>query len=263
MFGASAAGAMLATATAPSCEVFTIAQTPHSLVKLSLSVITVDKGSCIEFANTATLPTTVRIAATGYSTTIRAKATTSGSSNYVVTKSVTVKASSGLRTGTGSITSIPPSPPPSSPAPTISSTPSATPDVTPTHHHHRSHHPARHSHRGQGHHGQGRRGHGHHVKVSLPPLPPLPGSGATAGASGANPLVAPGLTSGGPGATGSAATSATTPVATVVAPGTRSTRGLPMLVGVLVVAGLAAAYGRAVLAYRPAVDNLRRPGHRA
>jgi hypothetical protein len=101
------------------------------------------------------------------------------------------------------------------------------------------------------------------VKVSLPPLPPLPTGGLLVQPRGSNPLVAPGLTSATATASQPAAGDRTTAVATVVEPGTDDKRGLPALIALVVVVGLGAAYGRALLAYAPTVDNRPPRRHRA
>jgi hypothetical protein len=101
------------------------------------------------------------------------------------------------------------------------------------------------------------------VKVSLPPLPPLPTGGGTAQAQGTNPLIAPGLTTTAPLISPPLSGSHTTAAATVIEPATGSKRGLPVLIAVVLVLGLAAAYGRVAVGYVPAVDDGSGRHHRA
>jgi len=250
---ATVVGALLPSAAAASCAVMTISATPNSLVRLTVSSVSVAKGGCVEFVNNTSNAAQVTVAATSYSQTVPAKGSTSGSSNYVVTKTVTVAVSSGLRSGSGTITATAPSPTPShptsTPGPTTShpASPTATPQVTPSrsgsrHHRHHRQHP---------------------VKISLPPLPPLPTGGLTAQPRGSNPVIAPGLTSATAAPSQPSTGGPTTAVATAIEPATDNKRGLPALIAAVLVIGLAAAYGRALLNYAPAVDNGSARQHRA
>lgn len=244
---------LLQPAAAASCAVMTISSTPKSLVRLTVNSVAVARGGCVEFANTTSGAVVVTVVGTSYSQTVPAKGTTSGSSNYLVTKTVTVQVSSGLRSGSGSITARD-----SSPTPTRSSTPTKAPTSTAT---------PRRSPTTSASHKAARRHHhrraGHRVKVSLPPLPPLPTNGLTGQPRGSNPVVAPGLTSATAAPTQPASGSSTTAVATVLDPVSGNKRGLPVLIAIALMVGLVAAYGRAVLAYDPAVDNRPQRGHRA
>jgi len=243
------AGELLQPAAGASCAVMTIATASNSLVRLAVTSVSVSKGGCVEFANTTSAPVQVTVVGTTYSRTVPANATTSGSSNYQVTKSVTVQASSGLRSGSGTITARSPSPAPthtSTPTPTPRATRSTSPPVSAT----SSPSPAA-SHR--------RHRRGHRLKVSLPPLPPLPTDGLTTQPPASNPVVAPGLTSATAAPSQPTPSSHTTGTATVVEPATGSDRGLPVLLAAVLLVGLVAAYGRVLLGYAPAVDN--RPSH--
>jgi hypothetical protein len=84
----------------------------------------------------------------------------------------------------------------------------------------------------------------------LPSFPP--GSGAAPPAA-SHPVVAPRVK----GAAGAST------VATVIEPASGPSRGLPAAIAAVIVLGLIAAYGRAVLATAPAVDgrSSRRPSH--
>jgi hypothetical protein len=97
------------------------------------------------------------------------------------------------------------------------------------------------------------------VKVSLPPLPPLPTNGLSTQPQGSNPVVAPGLSSATAAPSQPSPGSHTTGVATVVDPVTGNDRGLPVLLAAVLLVGLVAAYGRVLLGYAPPVDN--RPSH--
>jgi hypothetical protein len=223
----------------------------NSLVKLTVPSVTVVVGGCVQFVNGTSLAARVTISGTSYAHTIPARGATSGSSNYRVATTVTVRATSGLRSGSGTITARKASPRPSSSAqspssaPTRSGSPAATPDVAPSPHH-------RHHHK-----------HKHRVKISLPPLPPLPTNGLTAAPKATNPLVAPGLTTTAPIISPTPTSTETTAAAVVVDSGDGSGRGMPALIGAVLVVGLLVAFGRVVLAFVPAVDDRSRRRHRA
>jgi hypothetical protein len=214
--------------------------------------VTVPAGGCVAFANGTGLPAQVTVAGTSYTRTVPPGGTTSGPGNYPVTRTVTVTATSGLRTGTGTITARRSSPSPSrathspSARPTRSSSPVASPDVAPS--------PRKHL--------RDRAGHRHRRALKLPPLPPLPSNGLTATPRGSNPLVAPGLTAGAAAVDPTASAAGTTPVATVVEPAAGSGRGLPALIGAVLVVGLLAAYARVALAFGSPADRRDAPRSR-
>jgi hypothetical protein len=235
----------------------TIAATPKSLVRLTVGSVSVTRGGCVEFSNTTSASVRVSVAGTSYAETVPAKGTTSGSSNFLVTKTVTVNATSGLRSGSGTITaaeasptSSPSNPPTQTAVPHPS--PSTAPATSPSRH--------RHHHRKRQHHLNRQR---HRVKVSLPPLPPLPTDGLITQPRGSNPVVAPGLTTAPAAPTQPASGSDTTGVATVVEPVSGNGRGLPVLIALVLLAGLVAAYARTLLGFAPAVDNRPPRSHRA
>jgi hypothetical protein len=133
-----------------------------------------------------------------------------------------------------------------------------------------------HKHHGSGQGRSGKHGSGnpkpHATGINLPPLPPLPTTGASAIAppKGTNPLVAPHPTQ----TAAVTTTDSSTPVAAVISgpiePIDSDRRGLPVAVGLVVVIGLATGWGRVLLAQpaangsarKPAVDGRRRATHR-
>jgi hypothetical protein len=237
------------SADAASCNAVTIAQGRG--LSLDVSSVLITEGGCVRFANLTSVTVTVRVSGTSFSTRLPAKTPASASSAVSPAKSATVTATDGVRTGRGSITVQPkpepvesdtsapvqsytPTPQPTkshaTPSATPSTTPSASSTPTPQQTHHNS--PA----------------------VSLPGLPSLPpGSGSEVPPTASHPVVAPRVTG----------SKSVRTEATVLDPVSGPRRGLPASVAAVVLLGLAAAYGRTILAAAPAVDGRRsrRPSH--
>lgn len=220
--------------------------------------VKVGVGDCVAFDNATSSSMSIAVAADGktvYTATVTKGATTSPKTSYhpgaagrdtVTAKITTVLVLSTKGTGTVDVSA------PASPSPSPSKHASPTP---------RSGHSP-----GQGSkpkvasrpkHHNGKQGGKQHPKakptgIKLPPLPPLPTTIATAPAvpRGTNPLVAPGPTA--PPTHGSSSPAAAI-VSGPIEPPDNDNRGLPVVIGIVVVLGLAIGWGRALLA--SAVDE--------
>jgi hypothetical protein len=260
---AGATGVVLATdAAAVSCTSVTISAGPR--LTLSVSNAFVTSGGCVRFANLTDVTVTVRVSGSSFSARLPARTPASASPHFTATKSATVTATDGVRSGRGSITVSKASP---TPRPTISeirptSLPSTAPGAKPS-------------------------------KSAKPSKTPktdaeLPDSGVATNAPAAvntqHPLAAPAIPSlppppaGGDGVPATQAPEVSHPVvapqvktgsdprltSTVVEPVSGSGRGLPATVAVVFLLGLAAAYGRTVFAAEAAVERraVRRPVRR-
>jgi hypothetical protein len=229
---------------AASCGSITIAQGQG--LSLDVSSVLVTTGGCVRFANLTDVTVTVKVSGSSFSDRIPGKTPASASASYVATHSATVTATDGLRSGRGTISveappptpnatqtfipppveSIAPTAPTHSPKPPPSPTVSAS--VTPTHTSTAAPSPS-----------------SSPSSATLPVLPSLPSGGSSAPPAASHPVVAPQLHGGG----------ARQVSATVVEPVGGASRGLPAAVAIVVVIGLATAFGRAVLAASPAVDH--------
>ncbi|HVU62210.1 MAG TPA: hypothetical protein VG899_16155 [Mycobacteriales bacterium] len=232
--------AFASAASAQSCGSITVSQGRG--LSLDVSSVLVPTGGCVRFANLTDVTVTVKVSDSSFSTRLPAKTPASASAAFVATHGATVTATDGVRTGRGTISveaapptpkqtqtdipspveSLAPTPPTHSPKPppTPATSPSVTPTPSPT--------PTR-----------------SHSSAAIPVLPSLPSGGSSAPPVVSHPVVAPQL----PGA-------GSQPVAaTVVEPVGGAQRGLPAAVAIVVLIGLASAYGRAVLAAAPAVDR--------
>ncbi|HVW80037.1 MAG TPA: hypothetical protein VHB69_03740 [Mycobacteriales bacterium] len=241
--GASLSSAGSAAA-ATACGSITISQGQG--LSLDVSSVLVPTGGCVRFANLTDVTVTVKVSGSSFATRLPARTPASASAAYTATHAATVTATDGLRTGRGTISveAVPPTPKPSqtyvpppveSVAPAVathSATPSPNATPTPTSSATRSPSPTPTPSSSTS-------------SAALPVLPSLPTSGATALPAASQPVVAPLVV--GPGTRGVAAT--------VIEPMGGSSRGLPAAVAIVVVIGLATAFGRAVLAAAPAVDR--------
>jgi hypothetical protein len=227
---------MLPAVGAASCTGVTIAQGQG--LTLDVSSVLVTTGGCVRFANLTDVAVTVRVSGSSFSERIPAKTPASASGSFTVTKSATVTASDGLRTGHGTITTeAPPPPPPSAtttfiPPPVDSiapTTPTHTPKAPPTPSESPSSSPtASHT----------------DAAAALPTLPSLPPEESSAPPAASHPVVAPRVRGSDPQLS-----------ATVLEPVSGPSRGLPAVVAAVVVIGLAIAFGRTVLAAAPPVDR--------
>ncbi|HWB65847.1 MAG TPA: hypothetical protein VG708_03340 [Mycobacteriales bacterium] len=239
--GLAAVAALSGRAPAVAASCAGIAVAPG--LSFAVSSTTVPEGGCVRFTNVTGVRLTITVADTSYRAVIGANASTGSAAapNFVARAvgAFRVTATDGLRTGHGTITVTKPKPTPSptrSPSPRPSTHPSASPSAS-AHSRHRTHHRAT----------PHRRGHGHRRHGGLPPpisvsLPPLP-TGSTTAAPGANPKVAPGLPAAG-GAVDPHAAVQSGPIEPVSGDGA----GLPAAVAALLVLGVGAGVGRAVLA---------------
>lgn len=240
-------GVAATSAAATSCGAITIAQGQG--LSFDVSSVILISGGCVGFANLTDVTVTVRVSGSSFSERLSARTPASASRSFAATKSGEVTATDGIRTGHGSITVEKPVSTPthvaspvrsSAPPPTVSasSTPSETPSATSSESARAT--PKKHA--------------SHQSEVgSLPALPSLPpGGGADQPPTASHPVVAP-----------RAKGSTTVQSATVLEPVGGPRRGLPAVVALVVLLGLAAAYGRAVLVAVPAVDgrSSRRPSH--
>jgi hypothetical protein len=232
---------MVPAASAASCGSITISQGQG--LSLDVSSVLVTTGGCVRFANLTDVTVTVKVSGSSFSARLPGKTPASASPSYVADHAGTVTATDGLRSGRGTISveapslspktsptvipppveSIAPTPhthtptPPPTPTASLPVTPSAT--ATPT--------AAR------------------SPSDVIPVLPSLPSGGSSAPPVASHPVVAPQVHGGD-----------SRPVsATVLEPVGGSSRGLPAAVAIVVVIGLATAFGRAVLAASPAVDH--------
>ena len=261
-------GLMLATvegaAASSSCaRTITISGPSNGHLVLSPSAAKVALGNCFAFANATNAKVSLAVAHAGktvYTVTLAKGETTAAKFSFApdALGKDAVAASSkrvlNLLTATGSasitVTPAPKVSPTASGSPTPSGkrtgTPSVSPDVAPSPKHPKKTATPK------------------PTGIKLPPLPPLPSSGATGVPIGTNPLVAPGPTSA--SASPVTVTESQSPVAAIIAgplePPDNDSRGLPDAVGVLVVLGLAAGWGRVLLAQPRPVDDRSRGDHR-
>ncbi len=227
------------TASAQSCSAITISQGQG--IDFDVSSVIVTSGACVRFANLTDVTVTVTVSGSSYSERLPARTPASASSSYIAHKSATVTATDGVRTGHGRIevesassqptvapttsTYVPP-PSGSAPSPAPVSTVGAYSVATAQ--------PVQ------------------PVQTSgavavLPALPSLPHGDSSAPPAASHPVVAPRVKSSDPRYT-----------STVLEPAGRSGRGLPAAVAVVMLLGLASAYGRTVLIAAPAVDAAAR-----
>jgi hypothetical protein len=248
--GAAASGVAVSThAAAASCTSVTISAGPR--LTLSVSNAFVTTGGCVRFANLTDVTVTVRVSGSSFSARLPARTPASASPHFTATKTATVTATDGVRTGRGTITVSKASP---TPTPTISEIrPTTAPAAKPT----KSAKPSK-------------------TPKSDTELPDSgPATNAPAAVNTQHPLAAPAIPSlppppaGGNGAPATHAPEVSHPVvapkvktgsdprltSTVVEPVSGSGRGLPATVAVVFLLGLAAAYGRTVLAAESAVDR--------
>jgi hypothetical protein len=213
----------------------------------------VQAGGCVSFDNTTGGQVQVTVSgASAFSHSLPAKAVVSftpgkpGRDTVKVT-GLTLSPASGSITVTA-VPSRSPSPSPTrtatAPSAGHSSTPATHPDVAPS---------------------PKRSGHSSALPtptgVALPPLPPLPASGQTAIPLGSNPVVAPGPTSAAPAVS---VTTSASPAALAgpIEPAANDRRGLPEVVGIVLVIGLGTAWARAALASTGPVDDDPDVSHR-
>jgi hypothetical protein len=258
-------GLMVATvdgaAASSSCaRTMTISGPTNGHLVLTPNPAKVQLGGCVAFANATNAKVSLAVAGKPKYSTVLAKGdTTSSSASYApdaLGKDVVAAASKAVLiipvTGSASIT-VTPAPkvsPTASGSPTPSGkrtgTPSVSPDVAPSPKHPKKTATPK------------------PTGIKLPPLPPLPSTGATGVPIGTNPLVAPGPTSA--SASPVTVTGSQSPVAAMIAgplePPDNDSRGLPEAVGVIVVLGLAAGWGRVLLAQPRPVDDRSRGDHR-
>jgi hypothetical protein len=254
--GAAVSTAAEAAPAAPCAGKITISGPTSGHLVLTPSSAKLQLGTCVAFDNATdakVMLTVVHDGKTVYGTTTVGRGqTTSRSASFApaalgqdtvaaTSRAVLVLPVKGSATIT--VTPAPSVSPTASPTPggTGSSTPVASPDVAPSPKNSKHPNPKP-------------------TGIKLPPLPPLPSSGATGVPQGSNPLVAPGPTS--PPTT----LESQTPVAQIVAgplePPDDNSRGLPEAVGVIVVLGLATGWGRVLLAQPRAVDDRPHGDHR-
>ncbi|MGN6475166.1 MAG: hypothetical protein ACTHK4_16155 [Mycobacteriales bacterium] len=235
-FGAGVAG----PAAAASCSAVTISQGQG--INFDVSSVVVTSGACVRFANLTDVTVTVTVSGSSFSEKLPPRTPASASSSYIAHKSATTTATDGVRTGHGSITveraDATPTTPPTSSAAVPTATGSGGGAVEP---------PAS------------------VVSTIGPyslagPAPPVQTQGAAA--------VLPVLPAFSPGQS-SAPQTASHPVvaprvkpsndpqltSTVVEPVSGTGRGLPAVVAVVLLLGLAAGYARTVLTASPAVDG--------
>lgn len=247
-----AVGVVAATgAAAASCGAITISQGRG--INFDVSSVTVAPGGCVRFANLTDVTVTVTVSGSSFSEKLPPKTPAYASRSYTAYKSATVTATDGVRNGHGTITV-------ESASASPTSAPASTAYVPPA------------SGVGSGS-GPGS-GAGalrppanvastlgpYSVAAPPPPvstqgavsvvpvLPSLPHSRASAPATASHPVVAPRVRTTDPRFT-----------STVLEPVGSSGRGLPAVVAVVVLLGLATAYARAVLVAAPAVDARTAP----
>jgi plastocyanin len=258
---AAAAGGATRGAAATGCAATMTVSGPQSgHLVLTPSHVDATVGDCIAFHDDTTSSTSIAVTAGGktvYSATVTKGATTSPKTSFhptaagkdtVEVKVTTVLVLTSKGSGTVDVSAAAsPTPTPSkdgsSPRPSSGRSPSpgSKPKVAsaPKHHHAAKQHAKPKP-----------------TGIKLPPLPPLPTSVATAPAvpRGTNPLVAPGPTA---PATQPSSTSSSPAAAVVVSgpiePADDDSRGLPEVVGVAILLGLAIGWGRVLLA--AAVDE--------
>lgn len=244
-----ATGAMSATgALAASCTGVTISK--GQALSLDVSSVLVTKGGCVRFANLTDVTVTVTVSGSSFSDRLPARTPASASASFTATRSASITATDGVRTGHGTITveKAPPTKSAVEPAPirttysppapvgstapaTSTKPPSITSDVptAPAVSVQQTHSAAA------------------VVVPSLPTLPPGPSHAAT---QPSRPVVAPRATP----------RPVVVEAATVLEPASSTGHGLPAAVAAVLLVGVAVAYGRVVLAAAPAVDN-RAPRH--
>lgn len=263
--GAGLAGAITATdAAAQSCAAVTVSQGQG--FSFDVSSVLVPEGGCVRFANLTDVTVTITVSGSSFSEKEPARTPASASATFVARKSAVTTASDGVRTGHGDITvekaESQPTAPPYSPPPTTASGSGPGTGSGPSA-------PA-----GSGSGGGSVAGSsgaleppasvasiGPNYVPTAPPdpsgalgvvsVPSLPLRGAASGPpTVSHPVVAPQLKSDDPRLT-----------STVLDPVGGPRRGLPATVAAVLLLGLAAAYGRAVLAAAPVVDSraTRRP----
>lgn len=257
----SALGAISAgSATAASCSAITISQGRN--LSFDVSSVIVASGGCVRFANLTDVTVTVSVSGSSFSEKLPARTPASASAGYTATKSATVTATDGVRTGHGSITveksgaTTAATPTPTRSAAVVPPVRSSTPTPAAT---------------------TPKASHGADVPSDvstdeaaavntqhpfappalpvLPALPPPPPASESSAAppTASHPVVAPQVKRHDPRFT-----------STVLDPVSGPRRGLPATVAVVLLIGLLAAYGRTVLVAGDAVDSrsARRPVRR-
>jgi hypothetical protein len=253
-------GVLAGSAAAASCAAITVAGAPvGKALVVTPGAVKVPVKGCVSITNAAVATLNITVKGAGASpTSASASVGHAASFSFGSTGTATISVKGTLlilsSTGTATVTVTPPAAattvkPTHKPSPTPSRTASSEPATHPTHPTVASAPKGSHSKQAAQPLPTG---------ITLPPLPPLPGSGLTATRSlGTTPLVAGLPLAANSPAAGAAKSSRprTVALAGSIEPLNKDNRGLPVAIAILVLLGLSTGFGRAVLGVPAAVDN--------